>query len=139
MCCENATKLQCRIVIFIENSPIVFDRFFSPSTNGYSEPLFRFMSFDRDVPSWATSTNFNIKGSFSCKWVKKSIFFFHHYSIVYAFRNTHVKFQAGIRKIVEVINFCVMFDLRILTRRLVTRFSRNHVFQTGVHDNQRTA
>ena len=32
--------------------------------------------------------------------------------------------------------FChVMFDLRILTRRLVTRFSRNHVFQTGVHDN----
>ena len=46
-----------------------------------------------------------IKGSFSCKWVKKSIFFFHHYSIAYAFRNTHVKFQAGIRKIVEVMNF----------------------------------
>ena len=48
-----------------------------------------------------------LKGSFSCKWVKKSIFFFHHYSIAYAFRNTHVKFQAGIRKIVEVMNFFV--------------------------------
>ena len=48
---------------------------------------------------------FKLKGSFSCKWVKKSISFFHHYSIAYAFRNTHVKFQAGIRKIVEVINF----------------------------------
>ena len=47
------------------------------------------------------------KGSFSCKWVKKSIFFFHHYSIAYAFTNTHVKFQAGIRKIVEVMNFFV--------------------------------
>ena len=39
--------------------------------------------------------------------VQKSIFFFHHYSIAYAFRNTHVKFQAGIRKIVEVMNFFV--------------------------------
>ena len=48
-----------------------------------------------------------LKGSFSCKWVKKSIFFFHHYSIAYAFRNTHVKFQGGIRKIVEVMNFFV--------------------------------
>ena len=47
------------------------------------------------------------KGSFSCKWVKKSIFFFHRYSIAYAFRNTHVKFQAGLRKIVEVMNFFV--------------------------------
>ena len=46
------------------------------------------------------------KGSFSCKWVKKSIFFFHHL-IAYAFINTHVKFQAGIRKIVEVMNFFV--------------------------------
>ena len=33
--------------------------------------------------------------------------FFHHYSIAYAFRNTHVKFQTGIRKIVEVMNFFV--------------------------------
>ena len=32
-------------------------------------------------------------------------FFFHHYSNAYAFRNTHVKFQAGIRKILEVMNF----------------------------------
>ena len=38
---------------------------------------------------------------------KKIDIFFHHYSIVYAFRNTHVKFQAGIRKIVEVMNFFV--------------------------------
>ena len=43
-----------------------------------------------------------IKGSFSCKWVKKSIFL-----IAYAFRNTHIKFQAGIRKIVEAMNFFV--------------------------------
>ena len=49
----------------------------------------------------------SFKGSFSCKLVKKSIFFFHHYSIAYAFRNTHVKFQAGIRKIMEVMNFFV--------------------------------
>ena len=27
--------------------------------------------------------------------------FFHHYSIAYEFRNTHVKFQAEIRKIVK--------------------------------------
>ena len=57
-----------------------------------------------------------IKGSCSCKSVKKSIFFFHHYSIAYAFRNTHVKFQAGIRKIVEVMNFFVtakVFDGKI--------------------------
>ena len=47
------------------------------------------------------------KGSFSCKWGKKSLFFFNHYSIAYACRNTHVKFQAGIRKIVEVMNFFV--------------------------------
>ena len=33
--------------------------------------------------------------------------FFHHYSIAYAFKNTHVKFLAGIRKIVEVMNFFV--------------------------------
>ena len=31
----------------------------------------------------------------------KNRYFFHHYSIAYAFRNTHVKFQAGIRKIVN--------------------------------------
>ena len=37
----------------------------------------------------------------------KNHFFFHHYSIAYAFRNTHVKFQAGIRKIVEYMNFFV--------------------------------
>ena len=37
----------------------------------------------------------------------KNRYFFHHYSIAYAFRNTHVKFQAGIRKIVEVTNFYV--------------------------------
>ena len=37
----------------------------------------------------------------------KSRYFFFHYSIAYAFRNTHVKFQAGIRKIVEVMNFFV--------------------------------
>ena len=36
---------------------------------------------------------------------KKIDIFFHHYSIAYAFRNTHVKFQARIRKIVEVMNF----------------------------------
>ena len=54
-----------------------------------------------------TPTLTHFKGSFSCKWVKKSIFFFHHYSIAYPFRNTHVKFQAGIRKIVEVMNFFV--------------------------------
>ena len=33
--------------------------------------------------------------------------FFHHYSIAYAFRNMHVKFQARNRKIVEVMNFFV--------------------------------
>ena len=33
--------------------------------------------------------------------------FFHHCSIAYPFRNTHVKFQAGIRKIVDVMNFFV--------------------------------
>ena len=38
---------------------------------------------------------------------KKIDIFFYHYSIAYAFRNTHVKFQAGIRKIVEVMNFFV--------------------------------
>ena len=63
------------------------------------------------VIEWAskmcTAKDVQLKGSFSCKWVKKSIFFFHHYSIAYAFRNTHVKFQAGIRKIVEVMNFFV--------------------------------
>ena len=55
-------------------------------------------------------TTWSIKGSFSCKWVKRSIFFFHHYSIAYAFRNTHVKFQAGIRKIVEVMNFLLFWN-----------------------------
>ena len=38
---------------------------------------------------------------------QKIDFFFHHYSITYPFRNTHVEFQAGIRKIVEVMNFFV--------------------------------
>ena len=40
----------------------------------------------------------HFKRSFSCKWDKKSIFFFHHYSIAYAFRNTHVKFHAFFSK-----------------------------------------
>ena len=60
-------------------------------------------------PCHKYSQNFKsptLKGSFSCKWVKKSIFFFHRYSIAYAFRNTHVKFQAGIRKIVQVMKPC---------------------------------
>ena len=38
---------------------------------------------------------------------QKNDIFFHHYSIAYAFRNTHVKFQAGIRKIAQVMNFFV--------------------------------
>ena len=78
-----------------------------------------------------------LKGSFSCKWVKKSIFFFHHYSIAYAFRNTHVKFHAGIRKIVEVMNFFVTSCSTTCfgTKNFKRVFSRNHVFQTGVHDN----
>ena len=37
----------------------------------------------------------------------KNRYFFHHYSIAYAFRNTHVKFHARIRTIVEVMNFFV--------------------------------
>ena len=37
----------------------------------------------------------------------KNRYFFSSLLIAYAFRNTHVKFQAGIRKIVEVINFFV--------------------------------
>ena len=37
----------------------------------------------------------------------KNRYFFYHYSIAYAFRNMHVKFQAGIRKIVGVMNFFV--------------------------------
>ena len=70
------------------------------------------------------------KGSFSCKWVEKTIFFFHHYSIAYAFRNKHVKFQAGIRKIVEVMNFfChVMFDLWFLELKTLNAFFSKSCF-----------
>ena len=65
-----------------------------------------FFLFFRDY-SWCGNQYYVFKGSFSCKWVKKSIFFFHHYSIAYAFRNTHAKFQAEFRRIVEVMNFFV--------------------------------
>ena len=43
---------------------------------------------------------------FKSFFIQRSIFFL-YYSIAYAFRNTHVKFRAGIRKIVEVMNFFV--------------------------------
>ena len=66
-----------------------------------------------------------VKGICSCKWVQKSLFFFSlFFMIPYAFRNTHVKFQAGIRKIVEVMKFfChVMFDLRFLELKTLNAF-----------------
>ena len=50
---------------------------------------------------------YGLRGASPVNGSKKLIFVFHHYSIAYAFRNTHVKFQAGIRKIVEVMNFFV--------------------------------
>ena len=96
----------CHISIVVHYFSIIinFECFWELSLYWYCKKLMKKVS----TFLYLQERYFNsFKGSFSCKWVKKSIFFFHHYSIAYAFRNTHVKFQAGIRNIVEVMNFFV--------------------------------